>query len=98
MKDVEAAVSGAKMTFLQLDTGKMASVKTFAEAFLEKFDRLDYLANNAGSGYFLKEQRVTEDGLEAFFQTNYLGPFFSHKAADAYLEEVGWQNGDCDEH
>mmetsp|Transcript_99123 Transcript_99123/g.175662 ORF Transcript_99123/g.175662 Transcript_99123/m.175662 type:complete len:304 (+) Transcript_99123:61-972(+) len=87
MKDVEAAVSGAKMTFLQLDTGKMASVKTFAEAFLEKFDRLDYLANNAGSGYFLKEQRVTEDGLEAFFQTNYLGPFFLTKLLTPILKK-----------
>merc|ERR1719460_1563282 len=65
----------AKTTFLQLDTGKMSSVKAFAKAFLEKFDRLDVLVNNAGSGYFLKQDRTTEDGLEAFFATNYLGAF-----------------------
>lgn len=69
----------AKTTFLQLDTGKMVSVKAFAKSFLEKFDRLDVLVNNAGCGYFLKDQRTTEDGLEAFFATNYLGPFLLTK-------------------
>merc|ERR1719323_2597448 len=67
------------MTFLELDTGKMKSVKAFATAYLEKFDRLDVLVHNAGSGYFLKKDRETEDGLEAFFQTNYLGPFLLTK-------------------
>lgn len=75
----ELSVPGAKLTFLQLDTGKMKSVKAFAAAFLEKFDRLDVLVHNAGSGYFLKQDRTTEDGLEAFFATNYLGPFLLTK-------------------
>jgi len=70
---------GGQTTFLQLDTGKMKSVKAFATAFLAKFDRCDALVNNAGSGYFLKDQRTTEDGLEAFFATNYLGPFLLTK-------------------
>jgi len=67
------------MTFIQLDTGKMASVKSFAGEFLKKFSTLDVLVHNAGSGYFLSKDRVTEDGLEAFFQTNYLGPFLLTK-------------------
>lgn len=79
MRLAEASVPGAKLTFLQLDTGKMKSVKAFASAYLEKFDRLDVLVHNAGSGYFLSKDRVTEDGLEAFFQTNYLGPFLLTK-------------------
>lgn len=87
IKDTEKEVPGAKATFLQLDTGKMASVKAFAAAFLEKFDRLDYLANNAGSGYFLKDQRVTGDGLEAFFQTNYLGAFLLTKLLKDVLKK-----------
>jgi len=73
------AAPGAQTTFLQLDTGKMKSVKAFTAAFLAKFDRLDVLVNNAGSGYFLKDERTTEDGLEAFFATNYLGPFLLTK-------------------
>jgi len=72
-------VPGAQTTFLQLDTGSMKSVKAFATAFKSKFDRLDVLVNNAGSGYFLKENRTTEDGFEAFYATNYLGPFLLTK-------------------
>jgi len=79
MAYAEKLAPGAKTTFMELDTGKMKSVKAFAKAFLEKFDRLDVLINNAGSGYFLKKDRITEDGLEAFFATNYLGAFMLTK-------------------
>jgi len=85
-----AEVPGAKMTFLQLDTGKMKSVKQFASAFMEKFDRLDVLVHNAGCGYFVSKERVTEDGLEAFFATNYLGPFLLTKL---FLELLKKSNG-----
>merc|ERR1712217_4175 len=54
-------------------------VKAFAAAYQAKFDRLDVLVHNAGSGYFKSSERITEDGLEAFFQTNYLGPFLLTK-------------------
>lgn len=81
------AAPGSQTTFLQLDTGKMKSVKAFAAAFLAKFDRLDVLVNNAGSGYFLKDQRTTEDGLEAFFATNYLGPFLLTKLLMATIKK-----------
>jgi len=89
MKHVIANVPHAKVTFLQLDTGKMASVKAFAAAYLDRFDRLDVLVHNAGSGYFVKSERTTEDGLEAFFQTNYLGPFFLTKLLLDLLKKSG---------
>lgn len=75
MAATAAAVPKAQMTFLHLDTSKMKTVKAFVKDFTAKFDRLDVLVHNAGSGYFVKQDRETEDGLEAFFQTNYLGPF-----------------------
>lgn len=81
--------SDAQLTFMQLDTGKMKSVKAFATAFLAKFDRLDVLVNNAGSGYFKSSERVTEDGLEAFFATNYLGPFLLTKLLKDVLKKSG---------
>merc|ERR1711976_1127813 len=43
------------------------------------FDRHDEVVHNAGSGYFKSSERTTEDGLEAFFATNYLGPFLLTK-------------------
>jgi len=67
------------MTFLPLDTANFSSVKAFAKSFLGKFDRLDVLVHNAGTGYLVRENRVTEDKLEGFFQTNYLGPFLLSK-------------------
>jgi len=82
------ATPGAKTTFLELDTGKMKSVKAFATAFLAKFDRLDVLVNNAGSGYFVKDQRTTEDGLEAFYATNYLGPFLLTKLLTPIIKKT----------
>jgi NAD(P)-dependent dehydrogenase (short-subunit alcohol dehydrogenase family) len=65
----------AKTVFIELDTGSMDSVKEFAKAFSAKYDRLDVLINNAGCGYFKRDQRTTKDGLEAFFATNYGGPW-----------------------
>jgi len=81
------AAPGCQTTFLQLDTGKMKSAKAFATAFLAKFDRLDVLVNNAGCGYFKKDERVTEDGFEAFFATNYLGPFLLTKLLLAHIKK-----------
>jgi NAD(P)-dependent dehydrogenase (short-subunit alcohol dehydrogenase family) len=76
---LERVEAKTAMTVMLLDTSKMASVKAFAAAFLAKFSRLDVLVHNAGSGYFPRDLRTTEDGLEAFFQTNYLGPFLLSK-------------------
>mmetsp|Transcript_619 Transcript_619/g.853 ORF Transcript_619/g.853 Transcript_619/m.853 type:complete len:251 (-) Transcript_619:98-850(-) len=89
MEECAKSVSGAQTTFLELDTGKMKSVKAFSQAFLAKFDRLDVLVNNAGCGYFLKDQRTTEDGLEAFFATNYLGAFLLAKLLKDVLKRSG---------
>jgi retinol dehydrogenase 12 len=79
IKYVKSLHPGSKTEFIQLDTGKMKTVKAFASTFSSKYDRLDVLVHNAGRGYFTKEERTTEDGLEAFFQTNYLGGFLLTK-------------------
>ena len=58
---------------MHLDLGDLASVRRFAEAFLEKYARLDALVNNAG----LVTTRLTRtaDGFEQMFGVNHLGPF-----------------------
>jgi retinol dehydrogenase-12 len=89
MAYVAKTAPDAKLTFLQLDTGSMKSVKAFDTEFKSKFDRLDVLVNNAGSGYFVKDQRTTEDGLEAFFATNYLGPFLLTKLLKEMIKKSG---------
>ncbi|MCU1371149.1 MAG: dehydrogenase [Ilumatobacteraceae bacterium] len=56
-----------------LDLASFASVRTFAAWFLDEFDRLDVLINNAG--LIVDTRRETADGFELMFGTNHLGHF-----------------------
>ncbi len=56
-----------------LDLNALSSVRTFADGFLEKHERLDGLVNNAGVMH-CPEGR-TLDGFETQFGVNYLGHF-----------------------
>ena len=48
-------------------------MRRLAEQLLERCSVIDVLAHNAGG--LIPERRVTEDGHEMTFQTNYLAPF-----------------------
>ena len=56
-----------------LDLASFRSIRRFVDAFRRRHSPLDVLVNNAG--IFTRDRHVTEDGLEAQFQVNYLGPF-----------------------
>ena len=58
---------------MALDLASLASVRAFADAFLDRYDRLNVLIDNAG--LVLTSRRVTEDGYETTFQVNHLGHF-----------------------
>jgi NAD(P)-dependent dehydrogenase (short-subunit alcohol dehydrogenase family) len=66
---------------MALDLARFASVREFAGSFLDRYERLDVLIHNAG--VVLSSRQVTEDGNEATFQVNHLGPFL----LDALLRE-----------
>ncbi|HKA19321.1 MAG TPA: SDR family oxidoreductase [Blastocatellia bacterium] len=55
------------------DMSSQRSIKQFAPIFAQRHDRLDVLVNNAG--VVLREQSMTEDGLESTFAINHLGYF-----------------------
>ena len=57
---------------MALDLASVASIRSFAEAFLAAHPRLDILVNNAG--LILSERTETEDGFETTFGVNHLGP------------------------
>ncbi|MDQ1083700.1 MULTISPECIES: SDR family NAD(P)-dependent oxidoreductase [Microbacterium] len=55
------------------DFSDLAQVRELAASLLERYPRIDVLANNAG-GVF-GDRTVTRDGMELTFQVNHLAPF-----------------------
>ncbi|MCD8029405.1 MAG: SDR family NAD(P)-dependent oxidoreductase, partial [Bacteroides sp.] len=73
MQKIWDAVPGADLDTMLLDLASQKSVADFAAQFLQKYDRLDVLVNNAG--IMAAPYSVTVDGFENHFATNYLGHF-----------------------
>jgi NAD(P)-dependent dehydrogenase (short-subunit alcohol dehydrogenase family) len=72
-EEVRERVPGANLDLLELDLASLAAVRTSAEAFRKKHDRLDVLVNNAG--VWARERKVTKDGFELTLQVNHIGHF-----------------------
>ncbi len=64
---------GAAAEVMELDLSSLASVRRFAETFLQRFDALPLLINNAG--VMALPYARTADGFEIQFGTNHLGHF-----------------------
>ena len=73
MANIENDVSDAKLELILLDLSDLDSIKAFAKSFLEKYDRLDILINNAG--IMIPPYTKTKDGFEVQFGANHLGHF-----------------------
>ena len=71
--DVDRTSGGPPVACMHLDLASLASVRAFAAGFLERYDALHVLVNNAG--LVLAGRRETEDGFEMTFGVNHLGPF-----------------------
>jgi len=67
------AQAGGTVNLMTLDLASQQNVRDFAAAFLERYDRLDVLVNNAG--IMTKKREETEDGIEKQFGVNHLGHF-----------------------
>ncbi|MEE8347067.1 MAG: SDR family oxidoreductase [Dehalococcoidia bacterium] len=65
--------SAADVALMPLDLASFASIRSFAAAFLDRYDRIDVLVNNAG--LVLSERTETEEGFETTFGVNHLGHF-----------------------
>lgn len=75
--------------FLLADFAVLNDVRNLASELLQRYPRIDVLANNAGA-IFGKERQVTGDGHEMTFQVNYLAPFLlTRLLTDRLLESKG---------
>ncbi|CAA7052269.1 unnamed protein product [Microthlaspi erraticum] len=63
----------ARVDFLQLDVSSIKSVRSFAHEFLALNVPLNILINNAGVMFC--PFKLSEDGIESQFATNYIGHF-----------------------
>ena len=69
----EIVRGGGRAELLEIDLASFASVRRAAERFSAAHSRLDVLVNNAGIAE--RERRLTADGHELAWQTNFLSHF-----------------------
>ncbi len=65
--------SGADVALMPLDLASFPSIRALAEDFLQRYDQLHVLINNAG--LILTERTETEQGFETTFGVNHIGHF-----------------------
>src|SRR5215207_4005037 len=73
LADIRAHVPDADLEILECDLSSQAAVRDAARRFVAGHDRLHVLVNAAG--VFVKEKRLTPEGNELTFATNYLAYF-----------------------
>lgn len=69
-----------------LNLANFDSIKNFTKEFKMKYEKLDYLINNAG--VMMTDELKTEDGHELQFGTNHLGHFLLTKELLSILEKT----------
>lgn len=70
---IQQQVPSAVTEVMEIDLSSLRSVRSFANSFVAKHQRLDLLINNAG--VMTPPYSKTEDGFELQFGANYLGHF-----------------------
>ena len=74
IKKIQSSVISSNIHFEELDLADLASVEAAAKRMSSKYEKIDVLINNAAV-IMGQNRRVTKDGFELHFGTNYLGHF-----------------------
>ncbi len=72
-KEIISASNNKAVDFILADLMSLKQVRKCAGSFIQRYQKLDVLINNAG--VCLPERRITEDGFEEMFQINHLSHF-----------------------
>lgn len=79
-----------KLICEELDVGHMKSVNEFAQKVKSRFDKVDLLINNAG--IMFAPYKLSDEGFESHFATNYLGHFLLQHLLLPLLKAAGKEN------
>jgi NAD(P)-dependent dehydrogenase (short-subunit alcohol dehydrogenase family) len=71
--EIKAASGNDQVDLIVADLSELFQVRRVVDEFKQKYSQLHVLINNAGG--INSEHKVTTDGLEFTFATNYLAPF-----------------------
>lgn len=66
-------VPASQLSYFVADLSLQESVRQLAKEFIDNYDRLHVLVNNAG--VFVQKRELTADGIERTFAVNHLAPF-----------------------
>jgi NAD(P)-dependent dehydrogenase (short-subunit alcohol dehydrogenase family) len=72
-QELIASTENKNIDVLFCDLSSFVSIRKFCAEFLQKYNELHVLINNAGISNF--KRRVSKDGIEETFAVNYLAPF-----------------------
>ena len=70
---IKEVTGNSSVEYLLADLSSQEEIRTLAKQFLDKYDRLDVLVNNAGATFGKCQESV--DGIEMTFALNHLGYF-----------------------
>lgn len=70
---IRAQTGNEAVDLILADLADLAAVRSAAETFRARYDRLDVLVNNAG--IYVDKRTLSADGIELTFAVNHLAPF-----------------------
>ncbi len=72
-EEIKQQTGSKAVELMSCDLASLDSIRSFVKQFLEKYDRLDLLINNAG--LWESKRKESADGVEMNFAVNHLAPF-----------------------
>jgi retinol dehydrogenase-14 len=83
LKEIISKSKNDSVELMLCDLSSQKSIRELAEQFKRTHDRIDVLVNNAG--VYLRNRRLTEDGLETTFAVNHIAYFL---LTDLLLDQI----------
>lgn len=80
---------GRNVRFFQADLAQAEPIAALVTAFIEAFDRIDVLINNAGLSRFTPPDALSVAGWDEILNTNLRAAFLLSRAVAPYMKTIG---------